>query len=65
MKLYHLSSGPLKVNTYFLVNESTTEAAVIDCGENYNLIKKNVSPLLEISSLSFLLKAIKKKGFKN
>lgn len=40
MKLYHLSSGPLKVNTYFLVNESTTEAAVIDCGENYNLIKK-------------------------
>lgn len=40
MKLYHLSSGPLKVNTYFLVNESTAEAAVIDCGENYNLIKK-------------------------
>ena len=40
MKLYHLSSGPLKVNTYFLVNETTAQAAVIDCGENYNLIKK-------------------------
>ena len=40
MKLYHLSSGPLKVNTYFLVNEDTGGAVVIDGGENYNLVKK-------------------------
>ena len=39
MKLYHLSTGPLKVNTYFLVNENN-QAVVIDSGENYNLIKK-------------------------
>ena len=40
MKLLHLSTGPLKVNTYFLVNENTKEAVVIDGGENYNLIKR-------------------------
>lgn len=40
MKLYHLSSGPLRVNTYFLVNELTREAVCIDGGENYKLIKK-------------------------
>lgn len=40
MKLYHLSSGPLRVNTYFLVNEQTRGAVVIDGGENYNLVKK-------------------------
>lgn len=40
MKLYHLSSGPLKVNTYFLVNEEKNTAVVIDSGENYKLIKK-------------------------
>ena len=40
MKLYHLSSGPLKVNTYFLVNEKTGGAIVIDGGENYNLVRK-------------------------
>lgn len=40
MKVYHLCSGPLKVNTYFLVNERTNEAAVIDAGENYKLIKE-------------------------
>ena len=39
MKLYHLSTGPLKVNTYFLVNENN-QAIVIDSGENYNLITK-------------------------
>jgi len=39
LKLYHLSSGPLKVNTYFLVNELTCCAVCIDSGENYNLIK--------------------------
>lgn len=38
MKLYHLSSGPLKVNTYFLVGDNN-EAVIIDSGENYNLIK--------------------------
>lgn len=40
MKLYHLSSGPLRVNTYFLVNETTNEAVCIDGGENYKLIKR-------------------------
>lgn len=40
MKLFHLSSGPLKVNTYFLVNEETLSAVVIDGGENYKLVKE-------------------------
>lgn len=40
MKLYHLSSGPLKVNSYFLVDEKTNNAICIDSGENYNLIKE-------------------------
>ena len=40
MKIYHLSSGPLRVNTYFLVNETTREAVAIDGGENYKLIKR-------------------------
>lgn len=40
MKLYHLSSGPLRVNSYFLVNEDTLDAVVIDSGENYNKIKE-------------------------
>ncbi|MBQ6979511.1 MAG: MBL fold metallo-hydrolase [Clostridia bacterium] len=40
MKLYHLSSGPLRVNTYFLVNDATREAICIDGGENYKLIKR-------------------------
>ncbi len=40
MKLYHLSSGPLRVNSYFLVNEETRECIVIDSGENYKLIKQ-------------------------
>lgn len=39
MKLYHTASGPLNVNTYFLVNEQS-EAIVIDCGENYKKIKQ-------------------------
>jgi len=41
MKLYHLSSGPLNVNTYFLVNDG--QAVVIDCGENYKKIKQTES----------------------
>lgn len=40
MKLYHLCSGPLRVNTYFLVNEYTCDAVIIDGGENYKLIKE-------------------------
>ncbi len=40
MKIFHLSSGPLRVNTYFLVNEEKNTAVVIDSGENYKLIKK-------------------------
>lgn len=40
MKLYHLCSGPLRVNTYFLVNENSGDAIVIDGGENYKLIKE-------------------------
>lgn len=39
MKLYYLTSGPLRVNSYFLVNESTNGAILIDGGENYKLIK--------------------------
>lgn len=40
MNLYHLISGPLNVNTYFLVDEKTKNAVVIDSGENYNAVKK-------------------------
>ncbi len=40
MKIYHLSSGPLRVNSYFIVNEETGEGFVIDSGENYKLIKQ-------------------------
>jgi glyoxylase-like metal-dependent hydrolase (beta-lactamase superfamily II) len=39
MKLYHLQSGPLRVNTYFLVNDDN-QAIVIDGGENYKKIKQ-------------------------
>ena len=40
MKIFHLSSGPLRVNSYFLVNEESKNAILIDGGENYKLIKK-------------------------
>ena len=40
MKLYHLITGPLRVNAYFLVNEDTAEAVLIDGGENYKNIKQ-------------------------
>lgn len=40
MKLYHLITGPLRVNAYFLVNETTNDAVCIDCGENYKKIKQ-------------------------
>lgn len=39
MKLYHLTSGPLRVNSYFIVNENTNEAVLIDGAENYKMIK--------------------------
>ena len=39
MKLYHLNSGPLRVNTYFLVNDNG-QAVAIDGGENYKKIKQ-------------------------
>ena len=45
MKLYHLSSGPLRVNTYFLINQNTNQAIVIDGGENYKKIKQVESQL--------------------
>ena len=38
MKLYHLPTGLLRVNTYFIVNDDG-DAVVIDCGENYKKIK--------------------------
>jgi glyoxylase-like metal-dependent hydrolase (beta-lactamase superfamily II) len=52
MKLYHLSSGPLRVNSYFLVNESTNECVVIDSGENYKLIKQTEQ------KYGFIIKAV-------
>ena len=39
MKMYHLPSGPLRVNTYFLVNDNN-QAVVIDGGENYKKVKQ-------------------------
>ncbi len=45
MKLYHLVTGPLRVNTYFLVNENTNKAVVIDGGENYKKIKQTEQSL--------------------
>ena len=40
MKLYHLTTGLLGVNSYFLVNEETKKAILIDGGESYKAIKK-------------------------
>ncbi len=45
MKLYHLTTGLLRVNSYFLVNEDTNEAVVIDSGENYKKIKQTEESL--------------------
>lgn len=45
MKIYALHSGPLKVNSYFLVNEQTKNAILIDGGENYKLIKNTEKDL--------------------
>ena len=40
MKIYSVASGPLRVNSYFLVNENTNNAVVIDAGESGNLIDR-------------------------
>ena len=53
MKLYHLQSGPLSVNTYFLVNEDG-QAVVIDSGENYKKVK-SVEDLYNIKIKAVLL----------
>ena len=39
MKLYHLPTGLLHVNSYFLVNDEN-QAILIDCGESYKKIKQ-------------------------
>ena len=44
MKIYHLQSGPLRVNSYFLVNNKN-QAIVIDSGENYKKIKQTEQQL--------------------
>lgn len=52
MKLYHLTSGLLGVNTYFLVNEKTKNAVLIDGGESYKTIKKTQADLgIKITAL--------------
>ena len=38
MKLYHVRTGLLRVNTYFLIDENTNNAIIIDSGENYKTI---------------------------
>ena len=40
MKLYSVVTGPLRVNSYYLVNEKSQKAVLIDCGESYNTVKK-------------------------
>lgn len=40
MKLFFIKQGPLQVNTYFLVNEESKTAVVIDSGENYKKVKQ-------------------------
>ena len=40
MKLYHLVTGLLHVNTYILVKEDTKECVIIDCGERYKQLKQ-------------------------
>lgn len=45
MKLYHVVTGLLRVNTYILVNESTDECVIIDCGERYKQIKQTLDSM--------------------
>ena len=51
MKLYHLSTGPLRVNSYFLVNDQK-QAILIDGGENYKRIKQTEE------EYGFIIKAV-------
>lgn len=44
MKLYHVITGLLRVNTYFIVNDKM-QAVVIDCGENYKRVKSTEQEL--------------------
>ncbi len=45
MKLYNVKTGLLRVNSYFLVDENTNNAVVIDSGENYKTIKETAQKL--------------------
>jgi glyoxylase-like metal-dependent hydrolase (beta-lactamase superfamily II) len=45
MKLLRLVTGLLRVNTYFLVDENSGKAIVIDCGERYKQIKETEKTL--------------------
>lgn len=38
IKVYHVITGALEVNSYFLTNDGVN-AILIDCGDDYNLIK--------------------------
>ena len=44
MKIYHLQSGPLRVNSYFLTSGDGS-AVLIDGGENYKIIKQTEKDL--------------------
>ena len=42
MKILHLTSGPLRANTYFLIDEKCGNTVVIDPGENYKIVRKTL-----------------------
>ncbi len=54
MKLYYVNTGLLHVNSYFLVDEATNEAVLIDCGEYYNKIM-NVASKFNFKIIAVLL----------
>jgi len=43
MKVIKIPNGVLSVNTYFVVNETTLDTVIIDCGEDYDLITQKLS----------------------
>lgn len=45
MKLYNVKTGLLRVNSYFLIDETTNTAVVIDSGESYKTIKSTEEKL--------------------
>jgi glyoxylase-like metal-dependent hydrolase (beta-lactamase superfamily II) len=45
MKLFSVKTGLLRVNTYFLVDEATKNAVIIDSGENYKTIISTIEQL--------------------